>query len=155
MSSVEKFVRKNILTFPTIFTNRTAVLHHALCVIGNGYKWSKNGEVVADFSRPVPLWNKEAELAELDADLKERFDDERIREFVAEGMREHINVAATVVEEIEIRIHERVAINEIYPQGNDNYALLMSIPENVTPDWKAACDEMRELAIVAGWIFAE
>lgn len=152
MASVDKFVRKNILTFPTIFTNRTAVLHHALCIIGNGYKWNKKGEVVADFSRPVSLWNKEAELAELDAEMKARFDDERLRELVSESTREHINATAKVVEEVEARIHERVAIERFYPQSN-KYALLMNIPENVTPDWKAACDEMRELAIEAGWVF--
>ena len=152
MASVDKFVRKNILTFPTLFTNRTAVLHHALCIIGNGYKWNKKGEVVADFSRPVSLWNKEAELAELDADMKARFPDEDLRELVSAGMREHINATATVVEEVETRIHERVAVERFYPQSN-KYALLMNIPENVTPDWKAACDEMRELAIEAGWEF--
>lgn len=153
MASVDKFVRKNILTFPTVFTTRTAILHHALCVIGNGYKWNKKGEVVSDFPWPVPLWNKEVALAELDADMKARFNDDRIRELVAEGMREYINAAAKVVEEVETRIHERTAIKRVYPQGNDNYALLMNIPENVTPDWKAACDEMRELAIEAGWVF--
>lgn len=152
MASVDKFVRKNILTFPTLFTNRTAVLHHALCVIGNGYKWNKKGEVVADFSRPVPLWNKEAELAQLDADMEMHFKDVSARGLVTEDMRKYINATAAIVEEVEIRIHERVAIERFYPQSNA-YALLMNIPENVTPDWKAACDEMRELAIEAGWVF--
>lgn len=152
MASVDKFVRKSILTFPTLFTNRTAVLHHALCVIGNGYKWNKKGEVVAEHSRPVSLWSKEAELGELDADMKARFADGRLRELVSEGMREYIDATAAVVEEVETRIHKRVAIENIYPQCNE-YALLMNIPENVTPDWKAACDEMRELAIEAGWEF--
>lgn len=152
MSSVEELVRTSILTFPTLFTNRTAVLHHALCVIGNGYKWNEKGEVVTDFSRPTSLWNKDAELAELDADLKARIADERIRELISEGMRENINAAAAVVEEIETRVHVRTVLEKIYPQSKD-YALLMNIPENVTPDWKAACDEMRELAVAAGWVF--
>jgi hypothetical protein len=154
MSSVDEFVRTNILTFPTLFANRTAVLHHALCVIGNGYKWSADGEVVEDGSYPAPLWNKETALAVLDADLKVWFEDEHLRELVGASLRENINATAKVVEEIETRIHERAPIEGIYPQSKE-YALLMNIPENVTPEWKAACDEMRELAIAAGWVFSE
>jgi hypothetical protein len=151
MSSVDQFVRTNILTFPTLFPNRTAVLHHALCVIGNGYEWSADGEIVEDFFQPVPLWNKEKALAEIDTEVA-RYDDSRLRELIAEGMRERINATAAVVEEVETRIHQRAAIERFYPQSTE-YAKLMNIPENVTPDWKAACDEMRELAIVAGWVF--
>jgi hypothetical protein len=152
MTSVDNFVRTSILTFPTLFPNRTAVLHHALCVIGNGYEWSKKGEVTEDFSRPVPLWNREAELAELDADLKARFDDEYIREVIGKELRKQIEASAIVVEEIETRIHQRTAIEDIYPQSND-YALLMNIPTNVTDEWKEACEEMKELAEEAGWKF--
>jgi hypothetical protein len=68
-----------------------------------------------DFGRKVSLWNKEAELAELDADMKARFDNEDIREFVSQGRRELINATATVVEEIETRVHERVAVSQFYP----------------------------------------
>lgn len=152
MTSVDDFVRTSILTFPSLFPNRTAVLHHALCVIGNGYKWSKKGEVVANFDRPAPLWNKEAEWAELEANLKAQFDDEYIREVIGKELRKSIDDYAIVVDEVETRMYEMVAIEDIYPQHNE-YALLMNIPENVTPDWKAACDELRELAIEAGWVF--
>ena len=151
MPSVDKFVRNNILTFPGIFTNRTAVLHHALCVIGNGYKWNKKGQLVEDFSRPVPLWSKETELAELEKDLV-RYD-EPLRELFGTEMRKLINETAKIVDEVDTRANERREIEKFYPQSD--YALLMNIPENVTPDWKAACDEMRELAIEAGWVFAE
>src|SRR6476646_4527397 len=103
MPSVDKFVRKNILTFPGLFTNRTAVLHPALCVIGNGYKWNKKGEIVEDFSYPVKLWNKETELAELEKDLA-RYD-EPLRELFGTEMRKLINETAKIVEEVETRIH--------------------------------------------------
>lgn len=151
MSSVDEFVRTSILTFPTIFPNRTAVLHHALCVIGNGYEWSADGEIVEDFFQPVPFWNKDKELAEID-DYLARFDDETLRALIAEDMRKRINDTATVVEEVETRIHQRAVIERFYPQSTE-YAKLMNIPANVTPDWKAACDEMRELAREAGWVF--
>lgn len=152
MTSVDDFVRTQILTFPSLFPHRTAVLHHALCVIGNGYKWSDEGELVADFFRPVPLWNKEAELAELDSYLKSQFDDERIIELIGSEFRKDIDSCEIVIEEIEIRVNERPAIKDIYPQHND-YALLMNQPSNLTEDWKEACAEMKVLAQEAGWSF--
>lgn len=152
MTSVDDFVRTNILTFPSLYPNRTAVLHHALCVIGNGYKWSKKGEVVADFDRPAPLWNKETEWAELEANLKTQFDDENTREFIGKELRKSIEAYAIVVDEVETRMYEMVAIEDIYPQHNE-YALLMNIPANVTDEWKEACEEMKALAQEAGWKF--
>jgi hypothetical protein len=56
------------------------------------------------------------------------------------------------VEEVETRMHERAAIENIYPQSKE-YALLMNIPSNVTPEWKEACEEMKILAEEAGWKF--
>lgn len=152
MTSVDDFVRTSILTFPSLYPNRTAVLHHALCVIGNGYMWNEKGEVVPDFFRPVPLWDKERELAELDTDMKARFKGAELREMVSEGMRKYIEESAKVVEEVDTRMYEMVAIENIYPQSNE-YALLMNIPSNVTPEWKEACDEMKVLAEEAGWVF--
>lgn len=148
MTSVDDFVRTNILTFPSIYPNRTAVLHHALCVIGNGYMWNENGEVVSDFFRPVPLWDKELALAEMEAQFK----DEAVREMFSTAIRNSIESIAKVVEEVDTRMYEMVAIENIYPQSNE-YALLMNIPTNVTPEWKEACDEMKVLAEEAGWKF--
>lgn len=148
MNSVDNFVRTNILTFPSIYPNRTAVLHHALCVIGNGYMWSENGEVVSEFPRPVPLWSKELALAEMEAQFK----DAAVREMLTTAIRNSIESIAEVVDEVETRMHEMVAIENIYPQSKE-YALLMNIPANVTPEWKEACDEMKVLAQEAGWVF--
>lgn len=148
MNSVDNFVRTNILTFPSIYPNRTAVLHHALCVIGNGYMWSENGEVVSEFSRPVPLWSKELAWAEMEA----QFQDAAVREMLSTAIRNSIESIAEVVEEVDTRMYEMVAIENIYPQSNE-YALLMNIPSNVTPEWKEACDEMKTLAKKAGWVF--
>lgn len=148
MTSVDEFVRTNILTFPSLYPNRTTVLHHALCVIGNGYEWNENGEIVSDFPRPVPLWNKGIALAEMEAQFK----DEAIREMLSTAIRNSIESIAKVVEEVDTRMYEMVAIENIYPQCNE-YALLMNIPSNVTPEWKEACDEMKVLAEEAGWEF--
>ncbi|MNR60773.1 hypothetical protein D3C85_1823420 [compost metagenome] len=56
------------------------------------------------------------------------------------------------MEEVDTRMYEMVAIENIYPQSKE-YALLMNIPSNVTPDWKEACEEMKVLAQKAGWVF--
>ena len=152
MTSVDEFVRRNILTFPSLFPNRTAVLHHALCVIGNGYEWGEDGTVVEDFRFPVSLWNKEEALAELYADLNARYEHQVVREVIGEALLNDIEASAKIVEEVETRTHERAVIEHFYPQCLE-YALLMNIPANVTDDWKEACDEMKELAEKAGWTF--
>lgn len=148
MTSVDDFVRTNILTFPSIYPNRTAVLHHALCVIGNGYEWNDKGEVVLEYPRPLPLWDKELALAEMEA----QFQDAEVREMLSNAIRNSIESIAKVVEEVDTRMYEMVAIENIYPQSNE-YALLMNIPSNVTPEWKEACEEMKILAEEAGWKF--
>lgn len=149
MTSVDNFVRTNILTFPSIYPNRTAVLHHALCVIGNGYKWNEKGEVVLEYPpHPLPLWNKELALAEMEAQFK----DAAVREMLSTAIRNSIESIAKVVEEVDTRMYEMVAIENIYPQSSE-YALLMNIPANVTPEWKEACEEMKVLAEEAGWKF--
>jgi hypothetical protein len=155
MNSVDKFVRRNILTYPGLFRNRTSVLHHALCVIGNGYKWNESGEVVSEFDsdREAPNWTKESELAELETWMsKSGIQNEHIRALLSESLRKEIEFSEQVVAEVDTRMYERAAIESFYPQCKE-YALLMNIPSNVTPEWKEACEEMKQLAEKAGWVF--
>lgn len=150
MNPVDNFVRTRILTYPRLFPNRTAVLHHTLCVLGNGYEWDENGEVASVYFEPVNLWNKETQLTQLDADMKARVENEEIRNMLTEGLRKDIENLAQIVEEVDTRMYEMGEVS-IYPQSN--YALLMNIPANVTPEWKEACEEMKVLAEEAGWEF--
>lgn len=150
MSSVDEFVRTSILTYPSLYTNRTAVLHHALCVIGNGYEWGEDGTVVIDYGEARPFWNKQDELAELETYLEQHFSDEFIRSIVREGMIERIEECVEAVEQVEERIHLRTPIESFYPECKE-YALIHNTPENIADDWAEACAEMRELAIAAGW----
>ena len=149
MSSVDNFVRKNILMFPFLFKNRTDVLHHALCVIGNGYDWNKRGAVYYSSKRPAPLWDGDKELEEFDTRMKARYPNKIIRAIIGKEEYEHIKECSKVVAEVDTRIHERREIKDFYPQTE--YALLMNIPDNVTDDWKQACEEMKTLAWKAGW----
>jgi len=153
MSQVDEFVRENILAYPLLFTNRTDVLHHALCVIGNGFRWSEEGTVVSEDDEPAPKWSKERELERIEKDFKNMFVGSRpdIRSRIKQGMLEDLEADAKVVSEVETRIHIRRERGDFYPQTS--YALLMNIPSNVTDDWREACEEMRELAVKDGWVF--
>lgn len=153
MSQVDEFVRTNILSYPLLYTNRTDVLHHALCVIGNGYRWSEEGTVVSEDDEPAPRWSKERELARIEKYLNNMFVSSHpdIRSHIKQGMLEDLEADAKVVSEVETRIHTRKERGDFYPQTS--YALLMNIPPNVTADWREACDEMRELALKDGWVF--
>lgn len=149
MSSVDSFIRTQILTFPLLFPNRTAVLEHVFCVIGNGYEWSKDGNVVPNDFYERELWDKDEELTRIEEDLEAYGPvlQEALRPAMMESYREELSV----VEQVDQRIHQTPPITDIYPQSD--YALLMNVPENVTPEWRAAADEARELAIAAGWVF--
>ena len=155
MNSVDTLVRQNILNYPGLFRNRTSVLHNVLCVIGNGYKWNENGEVFSESEsdRQTPNWTKESELAELEAWMsKSGPKNEHLRVLLAESLRKEIEFSEQVVAEVDTRMYERAAIASFYPQCKE-YALLMNIPANVTPEWKEACEEMKVLAQKAGWVF--
>lgn len=151
MTSVDDFVRANILSFPSLFPNRTKVLHHALCVIGNGFHWSADGFIVDSFNEQTPLWDKAEKTAAMEAEVNRSFKNPETRDYMMNAMLADIEDQAKTVEEVETRIHERTELKQIYPQSD--YALLMNIPANVTPDWQEACDEMKQLAEKAGWTF--
>lgn len=149
MSSVDSFIRTQILTFPLLFPNRTAVLEHVFCVIGNGYDWGKDGTIVSTDPQEKELWDKEDELTRIEEDLEAY--GEVIQEALRPVMMEDYRAELEVIEQVDQRVKETPPIVHIYPQSD--YALLMNIPENVTPEWRAAADEARELAVSAGWVF--
>lgn len=155
MSSVDEFVRTSILTFPSMRKNRTEVLHHALCVLGSGYEWAEDGTIVSTTDETYPLWSEVAEIERMEAYLSENLPSEELREMVRPEFTKNLAEYAKVVAEVDTRMNLRTQVEHFYPQPvfAPYSALLMNVPANVTPDWKAACDEMRELAIAAGWVF--
>lgn len=150
MSSVDQFVRTSILTFPSISTNRTEVLHHALCVLGSGYAWAEDGTVVSTSDETYPLWTEATAVEYMEAYFAENIPAE-LQEFVRPAFVENIANEAKVVAEVDTRMNLQTQVEHFYPQTT--YALLMNMPANVTPDWEAACEEMCELAAKAGWKF--
>lgn len=151
MTSVDEFVRITILTFPSQFSNRTEVLHHTLCVIGNGYKWSDKGAVINVSRHSSSPWDKEEKLAELEAEKNITYASQIVKHFALADLRREFKACSKIVSGIDSRIHERGRIKNFYPQSH--YAMLMNVPANVTEDWKEACDEMKTLAEKAGWVF--
>jgi hypothetical protein len=153
MTSVDEFVRTSILTFPSLFPNRTAVLHHALCVVGTGCRWSEDGTMVNEFE--FSLWDKEEKLAEMEETLK-NYDNRAIREIMGAALRNEIEHSVKVVEEVGTRIHERDDDATLH-YADSRWAFinapLNNIPANVTDDWKEACEEIKQLAEKAGWKF--
>jgi hypothetical protein len=166
MNSVDKFVFQSMLSYPSMYPTREAVLDHALFVIGNAIPWH-NGELVSD-RRDITV---KAGLAKVDDRSKEEQD--------------HIDETAVVFEETEAldavymamvtKMHARVAARRddhrkvvlnaeklavikcpvgaanigYYARCWDGYANICNIPSDVTPEWLEACYEAAE------WVKAE
>jgi len=56
--TVEKELKKCLLLYPSVFSNKWSVYHHWFCVGGNGYCW-KNGELV-DSNEDIELTIKDS-----------------------------------------------------------------------------------------------
>lgn len=152
MSTVDQTVRDAITAYPTLHTTRAEVLHFVLCVIGNGFQW-RNGEPVEiddPRHRSVP-WTPEAHQARMLAQFAHLPDRARasLRETFEEERAECLAVLATVDQ----RVHDMTPLDHVYPQTE--YALLMNVPDDVTADWAAACEQMRALVTEHGWVFPD
>jgi hypothetical protein len=157
MSSVEETVRFHIQHYPSMLDSRTSVLHQVLCSIGGGYKWKK-GEAVYESMRETIPWDPTPPKEQWKKELGKNYLLARIAfkkdydELVAEHKREK-----SIIENIDtlVTFRKDTVINHFYAQFyvQTEYALLMNIPANVTPDWKEACEEIKELAVKNGWIF--
>lgn len=150
MATVDQTVRSVIEYHPTRFTNRTDVLHFLLCVIGNGYAWV-DGAVVSESSaydpKPWTLEEHETQVAKV-LETVPPLAHEVLREIYDEEKAKSMKILSTLDE----RVHAwGPLIGQVYPQ--DDYALLMNIPGDVTPDWEQACEQVRTLVADSGWLF--
>jgi hypothetical protein len=161
LSSVDKFVLQSMLSYPSIFPTREAVLDHTLFVIGNGKRWY-SGEFFSD----SPHITVEEGLAKFDDVLKK--DRERIDEMVV-GITDNgymtdlatkMYTAATDRRDVErevVRNAEKLAVIKcpvgavnIGHYGSHFYhcSNIYNIPSDVTPEWLEACYEIAEWAKV-------
>ena len=156
MATVDETVRNSIICYPTSQPNRYAVLDHIFYVVGNGWCW-ENGEVVQDENgyRPTEPWTPDRDNAQRAMEIERQKPEDRefMRKHLAEFYAELDAENAQVVSEVDVRMYDMTDIEgfEIHPQTP--YALLMSLPDDITDDWKAAADEMRAIAITRGWVF--
>jgi hypothetical protein len=145
MASVNETVRESMLQFPMLFPNRSQVLYHMLCVNGSGAEWV-NGEAVSLYQEEH--WTPEQELAERARNNYSEEVLELLKPVHEQDMLQNLNI----VNNIEVLQHLTGPIRgEFYPQCE--YALLMNIPDDVTADWAAACEEIKTQAKANGWVF--
>jgi hypothetical protein len=142
MATVDETVRTSITRYPSLFATRGDVLHHLFLVLGNGFAWHK-GEIVNTFPEDEQPWTPEREHASFarmggNADL--------LRDLVEERIQKH----QAILSNVDAAIQDLTFTGErIYPQSQ--YALLLTIPKDVTDDWAAAAEEAKVIAIQGGW----
>lgn len=157
---VESFVTRGLLHYPSLFHNRLDVLHHGLMVLGNGYQW-KDGELASTYDE-----NPQDALERESARGEELYQQWRTghRDLHQEAPREYnfmvelyndqrlqrIEIAQLVRSQLETRRQDlRPRRAEAYPQSDG--ALLMTVPQDIQPDWQEASDQMWEYALQHGW----
>lgn len=169
--SVDEFVRRGLLDFPSLFKTKADVLAHGLLVIGNGYEWHDGG-----------LQSVYGQADGRRYDGRPTRSEEAYKEFLKHSPRGHdfmwqmliehyvgdLEVAQLVASQIEARSkdmrltpHRPFAMEGhkagtkkgpgtgkayVYPQSG--YALIMRMPSDVRPDWREACEAMWKVALV-------
>lgn len=150
MADVETTVRESILRYPGLYSSRVDVLHFILCVLGNGFEW-ENGEAVAD-DRTTEAWTAEAERAdESNAWIYTR--PETVRVAMLANLEKQIAAQQAIVDNVDALAADWGELDREAVYAQTAHALLMNIPENVTPDWEAECHRMRQFMSQHGWVF--
>lgn len=160
MSSVDTTVRTVLQSAPDRYSNRTDVLHNALCVIGNGYSWV-NGEAVSSEEFPPYSVEKHRKLIASQFTISDNEELQDLMKDIVDGIVAKVDTQAQeVLPNLEERVHLEGTLRnlmsadveaDIYPQTD--ICLLMNIPDDVTADWREACDEMIAFASARGWKF--
>lgn len=157
---LEEHIRLSILNYPTIFKNRSDVLDHLFCVIGNGYEW-ENGELVAADTNREATNKREAKKALTDwlSGTRERlgldFDYEfsyRERKkpkesrvtFARRWMKVRWADAYEAIEDIDNRVSE-TPDKSFYPICE--YSRMCTVPDDVREDWLSGVIECCQLVI--------
>jgi hypothetical protein len=167
MATVDTTIRNLFLFAPTLHKSRTDALHYLLCVLGNGYEW-KHGELVSKSAEALPSWNEEAERERAEKSITDMLNNynnheyaETVRESLKLGLEKEIEESKRILANLDAIISQDYVPEQeqdstdyaltIYPQSES--CALMTVPDDVTDDWRAACDEMRAVAAQHGWKF--
>lgn len=134
--TVQENLKDCLLKYPQIFPNKWAVYHHWFIVNGCGYDW-KNGELVESGEDALLTTVEEG----IDYYFKETLSKIKKGE---SGFAFEINYLKKAIFDC-INLEQRMIDFDsqretIYPLCQ--YANIMNIPDNITPEWKAAVTEM-------------
>lgn len=150
----ERTLQKMYDEYPKLFPVRQQALDHLFCVVGNGCSWYK-GEVVHD--EELFIWDNEIERFIIDPDYKideepdiistpPKTEEEYIKDMEAwhmliAKMRHRHHPETSIEEHYKILEHN---FHKWYPLSKD-YSLIYTVPDDVTPEWKALVEECKEL----------
>jgi len=122
--------------YPDIYPTRKHCLNQLFCVIGNGYKW-KNGELVdTDPDEFASRYKFKKNIQRAESKHEERWDEMRLWH---ESWRQ-----VDPTHQIPFQY-----TFEWYPV-TEGYSYVVNFPEDITPSWKAALLECRELLAIDG-----
>jgi len=133
--TLDEEVRRSLLNSPLLYKKRVDVLHHLFCVNGTGLEWI-GGELVDPES-------------EVGSDVPEDFPvDPAHSEIKQEGIRRfNERMRAEYERRLEV-IDDLVQSDDLRMQGGfyplSEYSRLMTIPDDVKPDWLAGAREVIE-----------
>ena len=155
----ERTLQKMYNEYPNLFPVRQRALDHLFCVIGNGYSWHK-GEVVHD--NDLYIWDNNIERFIIDPDYKIDEEPDIIstppkteKEYMKEKEEWRMLLAT-----MRHRHHPETSIEEHYKELEHNFhkwyplskehSLIYTVPDDVTPEWKALVEECKELLLKDG-----
>jgi hypothetical protein len=169
MATVEETIRQSFTFYPGLLPSRIQMLHYYLCLPNSNYDWL-NGELVRgeiyDSMNVVP-WSEEEERRKFEEKIA--LDRQNSSSSFAHGA--YVKIKRTMLEqEITERKYVLSHLDDILAQKYDPAtdpifdgpykfyrqspdSALMNMPDDVTDDWRAVCDEMRAIAVNHGWKF--
>ena len=150
----ERTLQRMYDEYPNLYPIRQRALDHLFCVVGNGYSWYK-GEVVHD--NDLFIWDNNIERSVINPDYKIDEEPDIIstppkneEEYMKEKEEWHMLLA-----KMRHRYHPETPIEEHYKELEHNfhkwyplskeYSLIYTVPDDVTPEWKALVEECKEL----------
>lgn len=150
----ERTLQKMYDEYPKLYPIRQRALDHLFCTVGNGYSWYK-GEVVHDGE--LFIWDNENEEFIIDPDYKidEKPDIISTPPKTEEEYIEEIEEWRMLLAKLRHRHYPEMPVEEHYKELEHNfhkwyplskeYSLIYTVPDDVTPEWKALVEECKEL----------
>lgn len=133
--NVEATIQRSLFYYPTLFQNRTQVLHFLFYVIGNGHEW-EDGELVNIF----------ADRDEHPLDHLSHWDRAAVGSRHPEDYRDIKHLQLRRIQAVHNTLIGRSLTHgpfTLYPDSD--YAHIHHVPADVKDDWRAAAAEIRAI----------